>query len=330
MIVTHSILQILDLRAGSHSFSETELDLSSDTTVDYVLKVFKNTISSPQRRRGTFQEEAPIKDLILKYKSSEISFIELASKVTKDLNDVLSLVSESPSIDLLLGEFREEGKTFFAIVILENKESITHLIENKDGKISNLVIKSFSSLPQTSIQVNTYAIIDIDSFDIYSQEKKRMINNEKHFILEEYLHATYELSNSEQFKIIKNVTTKVCEEHGVNPCIAMAQVKNFLIETPVIENMKPEVISEVIFKDKPQANADFNAKMHSKGINENINLERSFTLKKAENHSIKTDSGILITFPSTDLLDGEHLEFIDEPDGTISIRLKNITKIINK
>ena len=39
MIVTHSILQILDLKSGSHSFSETELDLSSDTTIDYILKI---------------------------------------------------------------------------------------------------------------------------------------------------------------------------------------------------------------------------------------------------------------------------------------------------
>lgn len=66
-----------------------------------------------------------------------------------------------------------------------------------------MVVKSFSGLPQSAIQVNTYAIINIDTLEIYSQEKKRLINNEKHFILEEYLHASYEMSNSEQFKIIK-------------------------------------------------------------------------------------------------------------------------------
>lgn len=330
MIVTHSILQILDLKSGSHSFSETELDLSSDTTIDYILKIYNNTISSASRRKGKFTNDSTFKENLLKYKKTEITFLEFVSIVTKDLNDILSQVSDSPSVDLLIGEFREGSSTFFAIVILENKEGITHLVENHDGKISNLVVKSFSGLPQSAIQVNTYAIINIDTLEIYSQEKKRLINNEKHFILEEYLHASYEMSNSEQFKIIKNVTAKVCEEHGVNPCIAMAQVKNFLIDTPVIENMKPEAISEVIFKDKPQATADFNAKMHSKGINENINLDRSFTLKKAENHSIKTDSGIEITFPSDTLLDNEHLEFIDEADGTISIRLKNITKIINR
>lgn len=330
MIVTHSILQILDLRSGSHLFSETELDLSSETTIDYILKIYNNTMSSASRRKGKFVEDSSFKENLLKYKNTEISFLELASIVTKDLNAILSQVSESPAVDLLIGEFRESSSTFFAIVILENKEGITHLTENHDGKISNLVVKSFSTLPQSAIQVNTYAIINLDTLEIFSQEKKRMINNEKHFVLEEYLHANYEMSNTEQFKIIKNVTAKVCEEHGVNPCIAMAQVKNFLIDTPVIENMKPEAISEVIFKDKPQATADFNAKMHSKGINENISLDRSFTLKKAENHSIKTDSGIEIKFPSETLLDNEHLEFIDEPDGTISIRLKNITKIINR
>ena len=185
MIVTHSILQILDLKSGSHSFSETELDLSSDTTIDYILKIYNNTISSASRRKGKFTNDSTFKENLLKYKKTEITFLEFASIVTKDLNDILSQVSDSPSVDLLIGEFREGSSTFFAIVILENKEGITHLVENHDGKISNLVVKSFSGLPQSAIQVNTYAIINIDTLEIYSQEKKRLINNEIHFIFEE-------------------------------------------------------------------------------------------------------------------------------------------------
>ena len=162
MIVTHSILQILDLKSGSHSFSETELDLSSDTTIDYILKIYNNTISSASRRNGKFTSQIGWKfENNLKYKKTEITFLEFASIVTKDLNDILSQVSDSPSVDLLIGEFREGSSTFFAIVILENKEGITHLVENHDGKISNLVVKSFSGLPQSAIQVNTYAIINI-------------------------------------------------------------------------------------------------------------------------------------------------------------------------
>lgn len=330
MIVSHSILQILDLRSGAQSYSDTELDLSNETTIEYILKIYNNTISNASRRKGRFKEESTFRDNILKYKNKEINFLELSNKVSKELNDILMQISDSPSIDLLIGEFKEQGSTYFAIVLLENKEGITHLVETKDGKISNLVVKSFSSLPSTALQVNTYAIINIDTMEVYSQEKKRILNGDKHYILEDYLQTTYDMSNSEQYKIIKNITAKVCEEHGVNPCIAMGEVKNFLIETPVIENMKPEVIADIVFKDKPQAKEDFNAKMHSKGINENINLERSFTLKKAESHKIKTDNGIEITFPCDTLLDKECLEFKDEEDGTISIKIKNINKIINK
>lgn len=55
MIVTHSILQILDLKSGSHSFSETELDLSSDTTIDYILKYIIILYQVHQEERVSLQ-----------------------------------------------------------------------------------------------------------------------------------------------------------------------------------------------------------------------------------------------------------------------------------
>lgn len=77
MIVTHSILQILDLKSGSHSFSETELDLSSDTTIDYILKIYNNTISSASRRKGKFTNDSTFKENLLKYKKRKLHFWNL-------------------------------------------------------------------------------------------------------------------------------------------------------------------------------------------------------------------------------------------------------------
>lgn len=48
------------------------------------------------------------------------------------------------------------------------------------------------------------------------------------------------------------------------------------------------------------------------------------------NHKNKTDIGIEITFPVDYFKYNDYLEFINNPDGTISIQIKNISKLINK
>ena len=59
-------------------------------------------------------------------------------------------------------------------------------------------------------------------------------------------------------------------------------------------------------------------------------LKNPFAVKTGRNHKIKTDTGIEITFPADLFQNTEYIEFINNPDGTISIELKNIGKIINQ
>jgi len=53
-------------------------------------------------------------------------------------------------------------------------------------------------------------------------------------------------------------------------------------------------------------------------------------LRTTRNHKIKTDTGIEITFPVDYTHDQRYIDFINNPDGTISIEIKNVGKIINK
>ena len=44
----------------------------------------------------------------------------------------------------------------------------------------------------------------------------------------------------------------------------------------------------------------------------------------------RTDTGIEISFPAEMLKDTEYVQFVNEPNGLISIELKNIGSIENK
>ena len=47
-------------------------------------------------------------------------------------------------------------------------------------------------------------------------------------------------------------------------------------------------------------------------------------------HKIKTDTGIEIKIPTEYLENNRYVEFTNHADGTISIQLKNIGKIVNR
>lgn len=67
------------------------------------------------------------------------------------------------------------------------------------------------------------------------------------------------------------------------------------------------------------------------GIEENeIQLSEKITERKFKSQKIKTDTGIEINFPSTYYNNKDMIEFINQPNGTVSIVIKNVGKISNK
>ncbi len=330
MIVSHALLQILDYKSGKIFLSDVELDLSSSTTIEYILKIFNTCLKSSAKKKGVFKEDSEAKLLFEKYKHKEINFLELSNKITNDLDQFYSKISDCPSMDIIFCDFKEDGKDYIGFVLIENKETITHKVESIDGKASNIVVKNLYTLPTSGISINNFVLIELDSLSIYSTEKKRTVDGNKILIFEEYLKANFSMSSSTQYKIIKNVTAKISEENGINPAVAMSKVKTFLMENPEIKNMMPEEISDKVFDTNPEAKASFDAKLHATGLVNNINLDREFVLKKADFHKIKTDTGIEVSFPTEYFANKDYVEFIDEEDGTTSIKIKNINKIINK
>lgn len=52
--------------------------------------------------------------------------------------------------------------------------------------------------------------------------------------------------------------------------------------------------------------------------------------KSLNDPSIKTDTGIEITFPTDYFENHDYIEVVNNPNGTLSIEIKNIGKITNK
>jgi hypothetical protein len=85
-----------------------------------------------------------------------------------------------------------------------------------------------------------------------------------------------------------------------------------------------------LFSGSEQMEREFEKQVNDKQLPKNIKLEKNFAIRTGKNHKIKTDTGIEISFPVEYFENPNFIEFVNNPNGTISIEVKNIGKITNK
>ena len=71
-------------------------------------------------------------------------------------------------------------------------------------------------------------------------------------------------------------------------------------------------------------------KIEEKERPKDLKIEKTSAVRASKSQKIKTDTGIEITVPVEYFEDDRYIEFINNNDGTISIALKNIGKLINR
>ena len=89
-------------------------------------------------------------------------------------------------------------------------------------------------------------------------------------------------------------------------------------------------IAEELFAEKPLAKAEFKEELKKQGVPTAIEVEYVKPTRSDKVQKIKTDKGIEIIIPVDYMNTKEFVEFKNQPDGTISIQLKNITHITSK
>ena len=92
-----------------------------------------------------------------------------------------------------------------------------------------------------------------------------------------------------------------------------------------------ELFSIHVFKDKPLAKEAAYQAIATEKIPEKIPVTNVPKYeKKYSKQKFKLDNGIEITIPSDIYENKEMVEFINNPDGSISVLIKNIDSIMNR
>jgi len=145
------------------------------------------------------------------------------------------------------------------------------------------------------------------------------------------LQCTSSISSKEAIKTVSQIATEIAEKHGTNSAVILSKAKNYLLENAEISStFSPTELGQDIFADSEEMQKEFELQISEAQLPPDVKVEKAFAIRTGKNHKIKTDTGIEITFPAEYFENHDFIEFINNPDGTLSIELKNIGKILNK
>lgn len=332
VLVNRAVLHILDFNSGVTVFSEEELDIQNDSVLTFIIKHVEKAFSDPNSKHGAFYANSLFKSRLSAYVDGSEDFISFSGYVAKE---VYSAIVESDMVepaDLLVCDLSLDGSRVLAVLKCNNKVGFTHQVTTVDGHVRNDIINHYAILPSLSQKIDEYAFIQLDSMGIKFSDKKRLVDGKDTYIIpERILSCSATISQKNAIDLVKSIANRVSENHGQSTVTAVSKAKNYIVENAEVSDyLEPAELGREVFSSSKVMQEEYLREVKDAGIPEVIKLDRDFAIKKGKSHKIKTDTGIELVFPVDYFENKDFIEFINNPDGTISIELKNIGKIVNK
>lgn len=348
--VSQAILHVFDFETGSKYYSEAPLDLENRPTKSYVQRRLRKIVGNAESNHGEFAEDSGFAGELEHYLMGGAEFQGFSVQIAEWFWEELRRAEELEQVDLLVADFIDtdavpvdanstdaevdaafdgpEGKRFFAVVLLPRKQSFVHEI----GGGANEILRMDTALPNPTAKIDTYVLVDCDSFAIDFHDKERSIGGETIQILpDKFLQCTAAASTQQVFTEVSEIVQDVAEEYGLTPAVEVGRAKAAVAQQADREEVvAPAEIGRVVFEARPDVQQVFEERVREAKLPEEAPVRRGVANRLAKNHKIKTDTGIEITFPS-DLADKPgYLDFSTGADGTISITIGNVAHIENK
>lgn len=332
MIIKKAVLHILDFSSQICVCSQRELDFSHMAVSEFLEKHLERVLEDSGQKKGTFLSDSAFALEVKQYQQGELDLIGISVKAANLMHEYISRTEQTDAIDFLAVEFSEDEVPYLAFLLLTNKSAYTHQVINDGEGIRNEIIRHQAILPSTSQRIDCYGVIRCDDLTVGFVDKKRVIDGQNVYVLQErLLQCTSSMSTKEAIKVVNKITTKIAEDHGANAAIAISKAKNYLIENAEnASSFSPREMGREVFAESAIMREAFEREIRETALPPAVEVEMPLAVRTGKNHKIKTDTGIEITFPAHYFQNQEFIEFINQPDGTISIALKNIGKIVNK
>lgn len=327
--IKHIIVHILDSTIGMPVLSDRELEYGSEIA-DFVREhIGRICVGDDARECRFYERESEIYQMLESYEDE--NFIGVSQKMANLLYEIMGANIDIPPADLMVVRFRAGEEEYLALLKMNYKALYTHRtmpLEKGEGN-SNELIRHRSILPSQSHRLTEAAVICLSDLTLQVVEKKYEVNGEKvDYFSYLFLKCSAHLSHKSKLSIVGRAVEQVQKEGFDETKQFERQMRaKSIIQEEIVENggFVVEEIADKIFEDQPALKTVFQDKMEKYNmVRERIEPRSENTVRKYQSQHLFTDTGIEIRIPMEQYKNPRCVEFITNPDGTISVLIKNI------
>jgi hypothetical protein len=332
ILIKKAILHILDVNVGAPVLSGQELELSEEVYA-FLEKVLGKFFEDENAKAAEFTAESGRMAEICCELTRGLDFIAGSMEIANLLFEIMRANPAIAPADLICILFSRDDEPYLGILKLNYRTGYIHYVDSAAEVCVNSLLKQKTVLPSETQRLEEAIAVNLVNLAIRLLEKEYEIEGVKDYYLSKiWLRCDGRLSNEQKAKVIDKATQKISKKYYDGSFAPMAQMRKTVTANLDAANcIEVEQIAREVFRDDPPAQREYLEEIHKAGLAEpQIQLPEKIVAKKFASQKIRTDTGVEINFPADYYNDRDKLEFINNSDGTISIVIKNVAKILNK
>ena len=325
IIIHQAILHVLDTTLDAPVLSGGGMELTAEKTAYLQYHIEKLLASDEIRQCRPLPDSAFRNEL-----EHNQDFIDLSCRIAGVLFDYMHAHTTIPGADLAVVDFTRDGAPWLGILKLNYKNGYTHYTETVEGAPVNSIIQQRACLPTQSGKVEEGALVNLTDYSMRLLEKKYDIDGHKEFYLSSVVFQ-YTQAEPEKKKLqaIQEAAAQAVKDAYEDEPHADAQVA-MLIANQAADNdnqVSVEQVRQQLAEEYPLAAVPFDDYVEKSEVLEEAVAPVTVTparIRRMESRSIRTANGIEVKIPTELLNSDSELEFLHDPDGSVSLLIKNV------
>ena len=325
IIIHQAILHVLDTTLDAPVLSGGGMELTAEKTA-YLQNHIEKLLASDEIRQCRPLPDSAFRNEL----EHNQDFIDLSCRIAGVLFDYMHAHTTITGADLAVVDFTRDGAPWLGILKLNYKNGYTHYTETVEGAPVNSIIQQRACLPTQSGKVEEGALVNLTDYSMRLLEKKYDIDGHKEFYLSSVVFQ-YTQAEPEKKKLqaIQEAATQAVKDAYEDEPHADAQVA-MLIANQAADNdnqVSVEQVRQQLAEEYPLAAVPFDDYVEKSEVLEEAAAPVTVTparIRRMESRSIRTANGIEVKIPTELLNSDSELEFLHDPDGSVSLLIKNV------
>ena len=325
IIIHQAILHVLDTTLDAPVLSGGGMELTAEKTA-YLQNHIEKLLASDEIRQCRPLPDSAFRNEL----EHNQAFIDLSCRIAGVLFDYMHAHTTIPGADLAVVDFTRDGAPWLGILKLNYKNGYTHYTETVEGAPVNSIIQQRACLPTQSGKVEEGALVNLTDYSMRLLEKKYDIDGHKEFYLSSVVFQ-YTQAEPEKKKLqaIQEAAAQAVKDAYEDEPHADAQVA-MLIANQAADNdnqVSVEQVRQQLAEEYPLAAVPFDDYVEKSEVLEEAAAPVTVTparIRRMESRSIRTANGIEVKIPTELLNSDSELEFLHDPDGSVSLLIKNV------